>query len=124
MKKIFALLLAMTFIFGAMSITAHAEETATESSNIEFIFDDNTSSEIRERIVADFINPDDNSTSAYGLTCTLLGHNLDSDYVTTITHNARSSAPRCLEETYSYEICTRCDYSEYTLIDATYIYCC
>lgn len=122
MKKIFAIILSVSFIFGAMTVTANATDSF-ETPKIEFIFDEGTSAEIQERIIADFTGEDDGAAT-YGLTCTLFGHKLETGTVSTVTHNVRSTSPRCLKETFNYEICSRCDYSNYTLIGSTYIICC
>ena len=122
MKKLIAVLLSAMFIIGAMSVTVNATDSF-EAPHIEFIFEEGTSLEIQNRIIADLTGEND-GTATYGLTCTLFGHKLDTGVTTTITHNAKTTSPRCLQKTYSYEICTRCDYSEYTLLDSTYISCC
>ncbi|MBR4858839.1 MAG: hypothetical protein IKU08_06600 [Clostridia bacterium] len=122
MKKLIAILLSAMFIIGAMSVTVNATDSF-ETPHIEFIFEDGTSLEIQNRIIADLTGENDGA-AAYGLTCTLFGHKLDTGTTSAITHNASSTAPRCLQKTYSYEICTRCDYSEYTLLSSKYIYCC
>lgn len=122
MKKLLAILLSVSFILGAMSVTVNAADSFEEPT-IEFIFDEGTSAEIQERIIADFSGEDDGATT-YGLTCTLFGHKIETGYTSTVTHKVRTSAPRCLKETFSYEICSRCDYSEYTLVDSGYISCC
>ena len=122
MKKIIAVLLSAMFIFGAMSVTVNATDSF-EAPHIEFVFEEGTSLEIQNRIIAD-LTAENNGTATYGLTCTLFGHKLETGTTSAITHKASSTAPRCLQETFSYEICTRCDYSEYTLLSTAYIYCC
>lgn len=123
MKKIIAILLSAVFIFGAMSVGVNAADSF-EEPQIEFVFEDGTSLEIQNRIIADLTGENDGAAATYGLTCTLFGHKLDTGVTTAITHNANATAPRCLQKTYSYEICTRCDYSEYTLLSSAYINCC
>ena len=66
----------------------------------------------------------DDTSSTYGLTCTLLGHKLESRSVSTITHKVRTTSPRCVKKTYLYQACTRCDYETSTLADTEYIVCC
>ncbi len=122
MKKIIAILLSTMFIFGAMSVSANAADSL-EAPHIEFFFEDGTSPEIQSRIIAD-LTGENEGTATYGLTCTLFGHKLETGSTTQITHNARTTAPRCLRQIYSYEICTRCDYSEFTLVGSTYTSCC
>ncbi|MBQ8015862.1 MAG: hypothetical protein IJ264_06740, partial [Clostridia bacterium] len=71
-----------------------------------------------------YFNPENDGVTSYGLTCTLFGHKLESSVITTITHKAKATDPRCLEETYDTEACTRCDYANATLICSEYISCC
>lgn len=129
MKRAIALILVIVSLFSVMSISVYAddanENTVTVTVNeTEFIFDANTSKEIRNRFIEDYINPVDDGAAAYGLTCTLFGHDLESTVVIAITHKAKANAPRCLEETFKMEACTRCDYTTRTLISSAYISCC
>lgn len=127
MKKtrIFALIMAITLILSSAQIFAFAETaTEAEEKEITVIFDSEVSPEIQERIIAHFNGEELPVAQARGITCTLFGHNLETGATTTITHKARTTAPRCLQETVSYEICSRCDYAEYTTLSSVYIYCC
>lgn len=128
MKKIIALIMTMVLAFSVMSISVYAEDTAenvvVSVNGVDFIFDTDTSEDFRNKFIADYFNPEDDGVEAYGLTCTLLGHNIETSSTTVITHNARTSAPRCLKEIYSVETCTRCDYVSKTLISGSYISCC
>ena len=90
----------------------------------EFIFNAHTSEDFRAKFIANYFNPENDDADAYGLTCTLFGHKLESSYITTITHKVRTTDPKCLEETYDTEACTRCDYANAVLIDSSYIICC
>lgn len=129
MKKIIALILVFVFAFSTMSITACAEEskenTVTVTVNgVEFVFDANTTEDFRNKFIAHYFSHNDENAATYGLTCTLLGHKLESSIARTITHKARATAPRCLQETYNIEVCTRCDYTNSTLLSRAYISCC
>lgn len=129
MKKIIALILVVVFIFSVTSISVYAEDsnknTITVTINeVDFIFDVNTSEEHRNKVVSHYFNHDDDDTVAYGLTCTLLGHKLESSVVVAVTHKVNSTDPRCLEKRYFVETCSRCDYTNSTLLDSTYISCC
>ncbi len=127
MKKTLALIFVVIFAFSTMSIAAYAEEaseiTVTVNETV-FVFDADTTETFRNKFIAHYFECEDDGTVAYGLTCTLFGHNLESSVVTAITHKASATAPRCLRETFDVETCSRCDYTNSTLIDATYIYCC
>lgn len=129
MKKIIALIMVVVSIFSVMSITSYAEETTENTitvtvNEIEFIFEANTSEEFRNKAIAHHLNHGDDGAAAYGLTCTLFGHKLESSVITTITHKVSATAPRCLRETYDTEACSRCDYTSSTLISSVYISCC
>lgn len=126
MKKIIALILVIVSVFSVMSISAYAENANTVTvtvNGVDFIFDADTSGEFRDKVIADYFGEDEGS-AAYGLTCTLLGHKLETSTVKTVTHKAKTTAPRCLEKTYNKEVCTRCDYTNSVLTYSEYIYCC
>lgn len=131
MKKLFALILALASVFSLATFSASAE-TSDENTivivrgDVEYIFEADAS----EDLINSFIESCENEehtheeTSTYGILCTLLGHKLESSTVQTITHNARTTAPRCLRKTYTVETCSRCDYSSKTLTNSIYISCC
>lgn len=128
MKKLIALILVVVSLFSVMSISAYAEGTEENTISVSvndtvFIFDAKTSEEFRSKAIAHYFNHDDGAET-YGLTCTLFGHKLESSYITTITHKAKATDPRCLQETYDTEACTRCDYANAVLIGSAYISCC
>ncbi len=122
MKKLFAIILSVSFIFGAMTVTANAADSL-DAPHIEFIFEENTPAEIQERIIADLTGEDDGAEPC-NILCDLLGHKLETGTTIAIKHKVSSTEPRCMEEIYNYEICSRCDYSKYTLINREYISCC
>ncbi len=129
MKKTIALILVVVSLFSVMSISAYAED-ATENTvtvtvnETEFVFDADTSEEFRNKAIAHYFNHEDDGAAAYGLTCTLFGHKLESSVVTAVTHKAKATDPRCLQETYNVETCSRCDYTNSTLLSSSYISCC
>jgi hypothetical protein len=129
MKKIIALMLVVISIFSVMSISVYAEDTTENTVTVTvnettFIFDADTSDDFRNKAIANYFNPENDDAAAYGLTCTLFGHKLESSVITTITHKVRATDPRCLRETYNTEVCTRCDYTNPILIGSEYITCC
>lgn len=127
MKKIIALILVVVFAFSAMSIAAYAEEageiTVTVNETV-FVFDADTTEEFRSKFITHYFGHNDEDLTTYGLTCTLFGHNIESSVVKTVTHKVNSTDPRCLQNRYVAETCSRCDYTNSTLIDSTYISCC
>lgn len=125
-RKVFALVLAFTTLLCAVVIPANATEAETHEHIEIYIENENISEETEAKIIAFYTNGSEekDSSGTYGLTCTLLGHKIESSTVTTITHKARSTSPRCLQKTYDYESCTRCDYETSTLMGQKYIVCC
>lgn len=131
MKKILILILTIASVFSVMTFTASAEENAENvaivitKGDVDYIFEPGVS----EDHINGFIglceeDSNEEESSTYGLTCTLLGHKLETSTASTITHKARTTAPRCLRKTYTVETCTRCDYSSSTLKSSQYISCC
>lgn len=125
-KKVFSLILALATLLCAIIIPVNATETETHEHIEIYIENENISEETREKIIAFYSNGSEEKEgiATYGLTCTLLGHKIESSTVTTITHKVRSTSPRCLKKTYDYESCTRCDYENSTVLTSFYISCC
>ena len=125
-KKLSSLILAIAMLACIFIIPANAAETEA-NEHIEIIIVNPNISEItKEKAIAFYTNggEEQDGISIYGLTCTLLGHNIESSIVYKITHEVRSTAPRCLKKTYGYDACTRCDYEKSTLLSSVYIACC
>lgn len=125
-KKLLSLVLAIVIINCMFIIPTNAAETETQEHFEIIIVNENISEETREKAIAFYTNGGDeeDGTATYGLTCTLLGHKLETTEVYKITHKVRSTAPRCLKKTYDYSTCTRCDYEESVLLSSLYIACC
>ncbi len=124
-KTLFAILFAVILLICACIVPTSAK--GTTNNDVEIIIYDEVSEETKEKIERYFANgepAEDDGITTYGLTCTLLGHKIQSTIVGTVNHKVRSTSPRCLEKTYEYEACTRCDYETSTLIDSEYIICC
>lgn len=62
--------------------------------------------------------------STYGITCTLLGHDKETNIVRLVEHKVAKTEPRCKEFVYKTITCSRCDYKDITLINDYYISCC
>ncbi|MBQ8182670.1 MAG: hypothetical protein IJ025_02065 [Clostridia bacterium] len=127
-KRILSLILALTTLLCMAIIPTNAAEADTEThEHVEIIIEnEDISAETKEKIMAFYSNggEEQEGIATYGLTCTLLGHKLESSVVYKITHKVRTTSPRCLKKTYNYESCTRCDYEESTLASQKYIVCC
>ena len=125
-KSLFAILLAISLLTSTFVIPVSAKENSIDK-NIEIIINEEVSAETKAKIERYFATGEpaiDDDIETYGLTCTLLGHKIESSIVATVTHKVSSTSPRCLKRTYDYEACTRCDYETSELINSMYIVCC
>ena len=125
-KRTLALALTVALLLCAFIIPTNATETTLDENTVIIIANENISDGTKAKIMAYYANEDEhnNDSVTYGLTCTLLGHKLETSVVYKITHKARTTSPRCLKKTYDYEACTRCDYEKSTLGSSVYIVCC
>lgn len=125
-KKLLSFILAITMLGCMFIMPANAEETETTEHTEIIIVNYNISEETKAKAIAFYSNggEEQDGIATYGLTCTLLGHKLESSQVYKITHEVRATSPRCLKKTYDYSACTRCDYEESLLTSSTYIICC
>lgn len=124
-KSLFAIIIAISLLVSAFAVPVSAKTDKT-NSDIEIIIEnENISAETKAKIEKYYLaeNHNDGATT-YGLTCTLLGHKLESSTVAVITHKVRATSPRCLKKVYDYEACTRCDYETSEVISTLYIACC
>lgn len=126
--RLISFFLVVVFALSSIQMIAFAETESDCSHSddvvtVEFLNEISDSS--KEKIIAHFNGKEKTAVQSRGLTCTLFGHKIETGTVSTITHKVKTTAPRCLKETFDYEICSRCDeYSEYTLIGSQYINCC
>lgn len=124
-KRFISLILSLVLLMGAFAIPTSASHVHETDEIVVVIENDELSDEMKEKIIAYYTDDNhDDDTATYGLTCTLLGHDLETTKTHTITHKARTTAPRCLKKVYNHKACTRCDYQEATLLSSEYIYCC
>lgn len=126
-SRIISFVLAVALILSSAQIFAFADSTSDGCAHAEnevvYIFNEDVSDEIKEKVIAS-INGEEGAQPR-GIICNLFGHDIETGTTIAITHKAKATAPRCLEKTYRYEACTRCDdYSTTTLLSSQYIYCC
>lgn len=128
--KTISIILALVFALSSLQICAFATNETDEvviehvNDDMSIAFHNPVTAETKEKIIAHFTDENCTLVESRGITCTLLGHKLETGTTSTITHKVKSTAPRCLMETFRYEICSRCDYSNYTLIASEYVFCC
>lgn len=125
-KKILSFILAIAILTCMFVMPVNATDTKANEHFVIIIENENISEDTKEKAIAFYTNggEEKEGIAAYGLTCTLLGHKLETTGVSKITHKVRSSSPRCLKKIYDYSACTRCDYEESVLISSAYIVCC
>ena len=127
-KRFLSLVLTLSVLTGLFIIpTSAVEAVEPTTAEIEiFIENEDISEETKNKIIAYYSDPnhEDDGIATCGLTCTLFGHKLESTTVRSVTHKVSATAPRCLEKTYDYDACTRCDYEKSTLLGSSYIFCC
>lgn len=119
-----ALLLVCAFSVSAFATT---EETYTYTlGDVTVIFDENDTwdAATREAIAHKLVYGTDDNSTTYNILCSLFGHKYEVKGVTTITHCAQTSQPRCLEETFNLSLCSRCDDQLVERTGMCYIYCC
>ena len=129
MKKL--TILALTIILTmSLFINVSAQEISGityDYGNITVIFnnDSSLSAEQQEHIANTLINGN-NNISTYNLMCTLFGHNYDqTEGVTTVTHEASDTSPRCYKEYFLVHICSRCqEDGQIERLGGEYIFCC
>ncbi len=74
--------------------------------------------------IADFIAYGyDDSIETYNLICDLFSHKYETEIVIKTTHKVRTTAPRCLKESYKVSVCSRCGHTTEELISSEYINC-
>ena len=76
---------------------------------------------VAERLV--YGAPEDDGVSTYAW-CWLTGHDYQYDVVAVITHKKSAYSPRCYQENYEVETCTKCDHMSEELLGGVYIICC
>ena len=130
MKKI-KIILIVCLILSLTIVSANALESPNKSGNIYELqgvtiqFESNSNFDLKEQnYIAEFLVYGNEKTSPYGLSCLLFGHNYETEVVTSIKHKARATAPRCLEEIYDIQVCSKCGDIQKTLLASRYIYCC
>lgn len=127
MKK-FVLLFASVLCTICFCVHPFAMDTSSlviSINNVDIIFDDNSTLTLEEKqFVAEYLVTGVDSTQTYGLICNLFGHKNTTEIVTTITHRAYTTAPRCFEEEWEIITCSRCGNTETTRIAYALINCC
>lgn len=122
LTTVIAIVLVYAMCFASFAVSA---QYTYEFENITVIFDTNTVLDEHERmIVAEHLAHGEETVTTYGLWCTLFGHSYEEHSATKITHCVRTTNPRCLEEEYLVQVCTRCENTVTESLGGVYITCC
>ena len=128
MKKAISLIMSLCLVLSAVTVGSLASDAPTNifyyENNKEIqIYDDGIELD-KMQYIADYIaganeNDVNSETTPYGILC-IFGHSLKTTYATETTHNVYSTSPKCVENTYKVEYCTRssCDYISKELVDS------
>ena len=127
MKKITIILIVIILTFSA-TLSVSADETIGNTYKIEnvtviFEVDSQLTNEQQEMIAQLLVNPEYGVSQA-NLICNIFGHKNTLEGVTTITHCASATAPRCFQENFTITTCSRCDESTVERNSFAYIFCC
>ena len=127
MKKIWTLIIICLISVSMCFASSSAVFASTLSiGNTDVIFDDTCilSDDVKQH-VAESLVYGNSGISTYGLSCTIFGHNSTTEYITTVTHYAKNTYPKCFEEIWELEVCSKCGETlTETRISYCYINCC
>lgn len=128
MKKtiivITTLLLICTFSISSFAITEETYVYNFGATTVIFDENDTWDASTREAVAHRLVYGDDDTSATYNLWCNMFGHKYETKGVTTVTHCAQESQPRCLEETFDVSLCSRCQNQVIERTGYCYIYCC
>ena len=93
--------------------------------DITVIFDGSSSDDEQLcKKIADRLVYGDNENEVEPISlCWLFGHDITTSSVSVITHKVLKHSPRCLEEVYDVQTCSKCDYYKEELVASYYIVC-
>lgn len=131
MKKLKLLIIPVLILALSLNVMASGNTSngvfEFEFENQIVVFDENcTLTESKKQTIAGWLingAPEDDGASTYAW-CWLTGHDYVYNAVSVITHKSKALSPRCLEEIYKIETCTKCDHFKEELLNAVYIVCC
>jgi len=107
-------------------LSVNANDTITGNSDYTVIFAEDScfDEHEKEQIIKHLTDSATNGATTYNLLCTLFGHNYQTEFVSGVRHKVYDAAPRCIEEVYELQICTRCSDVQSNLISYSSIFCC
>lgn len=124
MKRIICVLISMLILMTSACVCASANEITYVVDDEYTIIFENTVPADKQDVIARALICGDDETETYGLGCTLFGHDYAYTRTTVVQHKIFPTSPRCVEYLYDVTYCEDCDYTDSTLLDSWYIYCC
>ena len=110
-----------SFAYSGKELNSYDYDNKTIIFNNDALFDENQQSNIAGMLVN---RTTTQAASGIGFICFFFGHDMETGYVTAITHCVYSTPPRCLKETFEIKVCKRCGYFEAELVGRCIIDCC
>ena len=129
LKRLASLLIVIAIIFSFQS-TVFADNPQSSDGIYEYSYGDKTiilSGELSEESTSKIINiftGENKVVQTRNLICTIFGHNIETTSVDVVTHHVYPTYPYCKCDHYDVEVCTRCDYSNTTLVYTQRYGCC
>ena len=123
MLVVMVVTLTICSILGVSADTIGGNTYQIENVTVVFDADSQFSTEQQENIAKLLVNPE-YSVAQANLICNIFGHKNSTEGVTTITHKASATSPRCLKEFFTITTCSRCNESTVDRDAYYYITCC
>ena len=127
-KIMLAIICCIAFSLSFSANVISESEIYYQAEDLTVVFAENSifSAEQKQFIADKIVSSEpivDDGVSTYAW-CWLTGHDIVVEGVTVIEHKVSPDNPRCRENVYDVESCTKCDHMEYTLIYSEMTLCC
>lgn len=123
-KLTIVMIVAMAVVM-MFNVSATSKQYVYEIDNITVILNDDSLIDYDMGMhIAHHLVYGDEELTTYGLWCNLFGHSYESYSAEKITHCVYDTDPRCQNEVYQVQVCTRCEHTVSDLIATTFISCC
>ena len=132
MNKTIKYIIVSIIIISILSMVSFTSQPATYTfyyADREITIESAQLNEEEAQLIADHIAYGTVTTGHIGtgyeintsILCILFGHSIETSIARETIHNVYPTSPKCVQNTYQVEICTResCDYIQTTLIDST-----
>ena len=127
-SKVILTVIIVVMLMVSATLSASADNTVGNTyqvDNVTVIFDvDSQLSSGQQEAIANLLVNPEYGVSQVNLICNIFGHKNTQEGVSTITHKASATAPRCFEEFFTITTCSRCNESTVERDGFRYIFCC